>query len=159
MSSVWCQSFTSHFPLLWDHINYWMWSPHTLYVHYSYFYGNMQPNNLGLLFCYIISELKIQLMNVIFEKNFISVWVLFQGISALNCMICARISTIMFGFTCLRSVCRFWSYEPEAWWYNEDSEVLWIKEDSKRYPKTPNTDKQWTKPWLRRIQDKQRHKN
>jgi len=35
-------------------------------------------------------------------------------------IIYAHISTIMLGFACLRSICRFWSYEPKACWWNEN---------------------------------------
>ena len=48
---------------------------------------------------------KLALINVIFAQDFMKVGVIL-GIIMLNCMICALTSTIMFGFTCLRSVCR-----------------------------------------------------
>jgi len=51
-------------------------------------------------------------MNVIFEEDFTSVWESFSGISELNCMICTLISTNVLGFTCFKSLYRFWFCEP-----------------------------------------------
>ena len=66
-------------------------------------------------------------MNVTLAWDFMIVWDSFQ--------VYTTISTIMFGFTCLRTADRFGPCEPKACEWNEDYESLWIEMDAKEAQK------------------------
>jgi len=71
---------------------------------------------------------------------------------SVNCTIYAPIATITLGFIYLESSSTNFCEQRYVSRINI-FEALWIEEDSKSGPRTPNMDKPWPVPWARRFQE------